>query len=163
MKDINTLLDSLSHIFVIGDGERKILKQTQRRQGFRSRDDPRKREVEDVSRLEVNAPDLPGLLISPDKTGDTPFAHDFSHVLGYVAAVSEKEVNGDPLLGVPGFKIGKNGVERVFDLKLRGKAGNSQVEVSAVGRVIQEARQDGEPGEDLFSHLRWRLAKSLIS
>jgi len=79
-----------------------------------------------------------------------PLAHDFSHVLGYVAAVSEKEVTGDPLLELPGFKIGKNGVERVFDLNLRGKAGNSQVEVNAVGRVIRElSRQEGQPGDDL--------------
>ena len=38
-----------------------------------------------------------------------------------VAAVSEKELTGDPLLELPGFKVGKNGVERVFDLNLRGR------------------------------------------
>ena len=161
VQDINTLLDSLSHIFVIGDSERKrILKQTQRRRGFVPVMIRENVKWEDVSRLEVNAPDLPGLLIEVGQNRRYPFAHDFSHVLGYVAAVSEKEVNGDPLLGVPGFKIGKNGVERVFDLKLRGKAGNSQVEVSAVGRVIRElSRQEGEPGEDLFLTLDGDLQK----
>ena len=161
VQDIDTLLDSLSHIFVIGDSERKrILKQTQRRRGFVPVMIRENVKWEDVSRLEVNAPDLPGLLIEVGQNRRYPFAHDFSHVLGYVAAVSEKDVNGDPLLGVPGFKIGKNGVERVFDLKLRGKAGNSQVEVSAVGRVIRElSRQEGEPGEDLFLTLDGDLQK----
>ncbi len=161
VRDINALLDSLSHIFAIGDSERKrILNQTQRRRGFVPVMIRENVKWEDVSRLEVNAPDLPGLLIEVGQNRRYPFAHDFSHVLGYVAAVSEKEVNGDPLLGVPGFKIGKNGVERVFDLKLRGKAGNSQVEVSAVGRVIRElSRQEGEPGEDLSLTLDGDLQK----
>ena len=45
------------------------------------------------------------------------------------AIADEVEALGDPLLELPGFKIGKNGIERVFDLNLRGKAGNTQVEV----------------------------------
>ncbi len=53
----------------------------------------------------------------------------------------------DPLLELPGFRIGKAGIEKVYDLALRGKGGTSQVEVNAVGRVIRElARDDGQPG-----------------
>ena len=43
-----------------------------------------------------------------------------SHVLGYVAAVSEQDLTGDPLLELPDFRIGKSGVEKSEDLKLRG-------------------------------------------
>ena len=98
----------------------------------------------DVSRIEVNAPDLPGLSIEVGQSRQYPYADEFSHVLGYVAAVSENDIGGDPLLELPGFKIGKNGVERIFDLNLRGKAGNSQVEVNAVGRVIRELSRQEE-------------------
>ena len=167
VRDINALLDSLSHIISLGDHERKrIMKQIQRRRDFIPVTVRENLQWKDVSRIEVNAPDLPGLLIEVGQNRQYPFAHDFSHIIGYVGAVSEKEVNGDPLLGVPGFKIGKNGIERVFDLKLRGKAGNSQVEVSAVGRVIRElSRQEGEPGEDLrltIDRDLQRLAASLL-
>ena len=68
-------------------------------------------------------------------------------MLGYVAAVSEKELSGDPVLELPGFRIGKSGIERRYDRALRGRAGNSEVEVNALGRVIREIkRREGEPG-----------------
>ena len=64
--------------------------------------------------------------------------------------MAENELTGDPLLELPGFRIGKSGIEKTYDLVLRGSAGNSQVEVNAYGRVIRElARDDGQPGETL--------------
>jgi penicillin-binding protein 2 len=70
-------------------------------------------------------------------------------VLGYVAAVSEKELTGEPLLELPGFRIGKNGIERHYDTELRGAAGNSHIEVNALGRVIREvSREEGTPGRE---------------
>ena len=50
-------------------------------------------------------------------------AHYGGRMFGdHVAAVSVQELTGDPLLSLPGFRIGKNGVERWFDLPLRGRA-----------------------------------------
>lgn len=151
VRDIDTMLDTLSGIISLEDYERqRILREVRRRRGFVPVTVRENLDWRDVSRIEVNAPDLPGLSIEVGQSRQYPFAEDFAHVLGYVSAVSEKETTGDPLLELPGFKIGKNGVERVFDLNLRGKAGNTQVEVNAVGRVIRElSRQEGQPGADL--------------
>jgi penicillin-binding protein 2 len=151
VKDINTMLDTLSGIISLEDYERqRILREVRRRRGFVPVTVRENLDWRDVSRIEVNAPDLPGLSIEVGQSRQYPFAEDFAHVLGYVSAVSEKEATGDPLLELPGFKVGKNGVERVYDLDLRGKAGNTQVEVNAVGRVIRElSRQEGQPGADL--------------
>jgi len=151
VSDINTMLDTLSGIISLEDYERhRILREVRRRRGFVPVTVRENLDWRDVSRIEVNAPDLPGLSIEVGQSRQYPFAEDFAHVLGYVSAVSEKEATGDPLLELPGFKVGKNGVERVFDLDLRGKAGNTQVEVNAVGRVIRElSRQEGQPGADL--------------
>lgn len=151
VRDINTMLDTLSGIISLEDYERqRILREVRRRRGFVPVTVRENLDWRDVSRIEVNAPDLPGLSIEVGQSRQYPFAEDFAHVLGYVSAVSEKDVTGDPLLELPGFKIGKNGVERVFDLNLRGKAGNTQVEVNAVGRVIRElSRQEGQPGANL--------------
>ena len=151
VRDINTMLDTLSGILPLEDYERqRILREVRRRRGFVPVTVRENLDWRDVSRIEVNAPDLPGLSIEVGQIRQYPFAEDFAHVLGYVSAVSEKDVTGDPLLELPGFKIGKNGIERVFDLNLRGKAGNSQVEVNAVGRVIRElSREEGQPGADL--------------
>ncbi len=107
-----------------------------------------------VARIEVNAPDLPGISIEAEQSRNYPFGGAAAHVLGYVAAVSEAELTGDPLLELPGFRIGKSGVEKQYDTALRGSAGNSQVEVNAVGRVIRElSRDDGKPGQDLYTSL----------
>ena len=66
------------------------------------------------------------------------------------APVAERELTGDPLLELPEFRIGKNGIEKVYDQALRGRAGLSRFEVNALGREIKELyRHDGEPGHDL--------------
>jgi len=105
---------------------------------------------EDVSRIEVNAPDLPGVSIEVGQTRNYPYNEQMTHILGYVSAVSEAELTGDPLLELPGFRIGKQGIEKQYDAPLRGTAGSSQLEVNAVGRTIRElSRDEGKPGEDL--------------
>jgi penicillin-binding protein 2 len=79
-----------------------------------------------------------------------PHATSLAHVLGYVASVSEEELTGDPLLELPDFRIGKNGVEKFHDLAMRGRAGSQQVEVNAHGRVIRElSHLDGRPGNEV--------------
>lgn len=112
----------------------------------------------EVSRIGVNTPDLPGVNIDVGLTRHYPYGREMAHVVGYVAAVSEEELTGDPVLELPGFRIGKNGVERTFDEKLRGKAGTSQVEVNAVGRIIKElSRDEGQPGETARLTIDMRL------
>ncbi|MEE2995945.1 MAG: penicillin-binding protein 2 [Pseudomonadota bacterium] len=151
VQDVDAMLAALSRIITLRDHDRKrVLREVRRRRGFVPVTVRENLQWEEVSRIEVNAPDLPGLSIGVGQSRQYPFKHDFAHVLGYVSAVTGKEITGDPLLELPGFKTGKNGIERVFDLDLRGKAGNSQVEVNAVGRVIRElSRQEGKPGDDL--------------
>jgi penicillin-binding protein 2 len=103
-----------------------------------------------MARIEVAVPELPGVAIEQGLMRFYPFGPTAAHVLGYVAAVSEKELTGDPLLELPDFRIGKAGIEKSQDLKLRGTAGTSQVEVNAYGRVVREvAHNEGQPGEDI--------------
>ena len=76
-----------------------------------------------------------------------------SQVLGYVAAVSEKDMqnDADPVLSLPGFRIGKRGIEKSYDGSVRGVAGTDNVEVNAYGRVIRELGRDpGTPGADIY-------------
>ena len=103
-----------------------------------------------VSQLEVNAPDLPGVSIDVGQTRSYPYGAAMSHLVGYVGAVSERDLNGEPLLELPGFRIGKNGAEKMHEEQLRGAAGASQVEVNAIGRIIKEVdRREGTPGRDV--------------
>src|SRR6185437_2345769 len=65
--------------------------------------------------------------------------------------VSEKDLTGDDtLLELPDFRIGKTGIEKAYDLELRGSAGTSQIEVNANGRVVRElGRKPGTPGTEI--------------
>ena len=112
-----------------------------------------------MARIEVNAPDLPGIVIDVGTTRHYPFGPSLAHVVGYVAPPSEADVADDPMLALPGIRVGRAGLEKYHDLALRGRAGAVQLEVNAVGRVIRELdRQEGMPGEDVGLDHRRRAA-----
>ena len=107
-----------------------------------------------MARIEVAIPELPGVSIEQGLIRSYPLGESAAHVIGYVAPVSEEELSGDPLLELPDFRIGKSGIEKSQDAELRGKAGTSQVEVNAFGRVVRElARVRRQPGQDVVSCL----------
>jgi penicillin-binding protein 2 len=104
----------------------------------------------EVSRIAIHAPELPGVTLDAGLLRNYPTGPIMAHVLGYVAPVAERELTGDPLLELPEFRTGKNGIEKVYEQRLRGRAGLSRFEVNALGREIKELyRHDGEPGQDL--------------
>ena len=49
----------------------------------------------------MNAPDLPGISIDVGQSRHYPHGPVAAHVMGYVAAVAEKDLTGDPLLELP--------------------------------------------------------------
>jgi penicillin-binding protein 2 len=104
----------------------------------------------EVSRISIHSPELPGVSVVSGLRREYPARDVTAHVLGYVGPVSEQELTGEPLLELPEFRIGKNGVEKVYDRALRGRAGLIRFEVNALGREIKQLqRQDGAPGQDL--------------
>jgi penicillin-binding protein 2 len=108
---------------------------------------------EEFARINLHLPYLPGVQPDVGETRDYPYGSALSPVLGYVAAVSpdDKKDDDDPLLDLPGFRIGKRGIEKEYDDAVRGEAGASRVEVNAYGRVIRElSRVPGQPGKDVY-------------
>jgi penicillin-binding protein 2 len=150
-RDMEAILTAIAEIVPLSEEERaRILKEASKKRAFVPITVKENLTWQQVSTLEVNAPSLPGVTIETGQIRTYPYGVPLAHIVGYVAAVSEEELTGDPLLELPSFRIGKNGVERQFDLSLRGRPGTSQVEVNAVGRVIRElAREEGTPGQDL--------------
>ena len=113
-----------------------------------------------VAKIEVNSTELPGIVIDVGESRFYPAGIETVSVLGYVSRVSEKELTGDPLLELPGFRIGKTGIEKVRDLDLRGKSGTTQVEVNAFGRQIRELeRREGQPGVETYLTIDMELQK----
>ncbi|SFL10634.1 penicillin-binding protein 2 [Shimia haliotis] len=109
---------------------------------------------EDLSRVAVNTPVLPGVTPEVGLSRFYPMRGDFAHVVGYVGPVSDYDLskieNPDQLLRIPRFQIGKVGLEGKMEESLRGKAGTKRVEVNAVGRVMRELdRREGQQGDDV--------------
>jgi penicillin-binding protein 2 len=144
-------LDALSEIVSVTEAERRrILREVARKRRFLPVTVKDNLSWDDVSRIAVNSPDLPGVSIDVGSTRLYPFGETTSHLIGYVAPPAESDLTGDPLLELPDFRIGRGGIERVYDLAMRGRAGNTQIEVNALGRPIRElARNEGEPGHDI--------------
>lgn len=159
--DVEQTLDRLGRIIEIAAEDReRILREVRRKRNFVPVTVQELLDWQEVARIEVNAPDLPGVSIDVGQRRFYPHAQRGAHVLGYVAAVREEDLNGDPLLELPGFRIGRNGVERKYDLALRGSAGTSQLEVNAIGRVIRElGRKDGQGGNELVLTIDMALQK----
>lgn len=78
---------------------------------------------ENLSRVAVNAPALPGVNLETVLQRTYPFGPDFAHTIGYVGRVSANDLDAadkeDPLLSLPGFKIGKISIEKAFETELR--------------------------------------------
>ncbi len=108
---------------------------------------------DEFARINLHLPYLPGVQPDVGETRSYPYGEQLSHVLGYVAAASpdDKKGDDDPLLDLPGFRVGKRGIEKEFDRQMRGKGGLSRVEVNAYGRVIRQLSSvPGVPGEDVY-------------
>ncbi len=109
---------------------------------------------EEFARINLHLPYLPGVIPDVGETRSYPYGPLFTHLLGYVAPVSpedKKEDDTDPLLAMPGFRIGKRGIEKEYDAEVRGSAGVSRVEVNAYGRIIRElGNENGAPGKDIY-------------
>lgn len=120
---------------------------------------------EDLSRVAVNAPALPGIYPEVGLNRHYPLGEDMAHVVGYVGPVSAYDMSqgylstdDDPLLQIPRFPVGKTGIEARTEHTLRGGAGTLEVEVNAAGRVMRElSRREGLPGEDLQLSVDARL------
>ena len=153
--DTDTVLNRLSHLIPLtaSDMER-VRRELERNAAFVPIPVADRLGWEDMSRVALNAPALPGVTPEVGLSRVYPRDSDFAHVVGYVGPVSEKDLEGlespDPVLHIPKFQIGKIGVERWMEDTLRGAAGDKKVEVNHVGRVMRELdRTEGLAGSDL--------------
>ena len=149
--DATTTLDNFARIVPLAEYERaRIERELHRHRRFIPIMVREFLNWNEMAAIEVNAPDLPGILVDVGTTRIYPNGEQLAHVVGYVAPPVEADVADDPDLALPGIRVGRAGLEKEHDLDLRGTAGVVQLEVNALGRVIRELdRQEGTPGEEL--------------
>ncbi len=88
----------------------------------------------------LRQPELPGVVPQRGFSRYYPTGLSVGHLIGYVGPANAEEYEADhnPILITPGYKIGKDGLEKQFEQTLRGKPGARRVEVTASGRIIRD-------------------------
>jgi penicillin-binding protein 2 len=167
--DIEATLDALSRVIVVSPEDRKrvLSKVKKSRRKFLPVTIRQKLAWDEVSRIEVNSPDLPGIAIEPEQGRHYPLGDVTAHVVGYVGAVNETELanDSDSALELPSYRIGKTGIEDQYEKALRGKVGTTEVEVNNFNRVIRELadrRVEAEPGHDMVLTLDVGLQRFIV-
>jgi penicillin-binding protein 2 len=108
---------------------------------------------EEFAKVNLYANELPGVMADMHEARFYPHGGAFAHVVGYVAKPNAEDVQAfrdrgaDPpaILFNPGFRIGRQGVEKALEDRLRGEPGGNRVEVDARGRVVGEDAENSRP------------------
>lgn len=96
---------------------------------------------EQYAAITVRLPELPGVSATRGFSRYYPDGPAVAHLLGYVGTANAKEYEAEdknPLLIIPGFKIGKQGLEKTLEPHLRGIPGGQRIEVTARGKLVKE-------------------------
>ncbi|MGQ0457015.1 MAG: penicillin-binding protein 2 [Hyphomicrobium sp.] len=93
---------------------------------------------EQVARLNVLAPELPG--VRTDVVWRRRYAEGAAvgHVVGYVGPVDRIGIDDDAAMRLPEARIGKSGAEAALETELRGAGGVQRIEVDARGRTVRD-------------------------
>lgn len=130
----------------------RIAKDLKGAAGFRPVQIAENLDWERYAAVSVRLPELPGVAPTRGFARNYPAGAAVGHLIGYVGTATSEQFkeSKDPLLLTPGFKLGKDGVEKTMEDTLRGKPGAKRVEVTARGKLVRElATRPDEPGQTL--------------
>jgi penicillin-binding protein 2 len=134
LKTLTKLLD-----LTVDDVDR-ILKDMKAARGYQPVQVAENIPYENYAKVIVRLPELPGVQPMRGFSRFYPDGPAVAHLVGFVGAASAKDYERDknPLLITPGFKIGKEGLEKTLESSLRGTPGGQRVELTARGKLIRE-------------------------
>ncbi len=119
---------------------------------------------ERLAEINLNAPLLPGVRTEPAGRRQYFFGPAMGHVVGYIGAIERRAMNDNPVLRLPGMRVGRAGVERGLEDELRGKAGSVTSEVDARGRVVRIIDQvEPRPGRDMALTIDTTLQSQIMA
>ncbi|MEL6877857.1 MAG: penicillin-binding protein 2 [Pseudomonadota bacterium] len=153
LNDADATIDQLGDLLELNPGRIADLKQKVAQvSGFQPVEVASGLNYEQFAALSVRLPDMQGVVPQRGFSRFYPTGPSVGHLIGYVGPANAEEYDEEernPLLITPGYKIGKDGLEKQFEQELRGEPGARRVEVTASGRIIRdlETREDiqGDP------------------
>lgn len=151
-KDLKAALTAIGQRIELDERDiQRAIKQARKQASFMPVEVKENLDWDQVSRIEVSLTDLPGVSIDEGEIRFYPLGATTAHITGYVGAVSKAELGDEPLLAMPGFRVGKGGIEKTYDKELRGTAGTAEIEVNVVGREVRELnRYSGTAGKKVW-------------
>ncbi|WP_293883830.1 penicillin-binding protein 2 [Sphingomonas sp.] len=151
--DQDKTLDTLTNLLGLTSDDRdRIERDIDRASGFQPVQVAEHLDWEKYAALSIRAPDLPGVVPAQGFARYYPEGAAVGHLLGYVGAASAEayKKTKDPLYLTPGYKIGKDGIEKMLEPSLRGAPGARRSEVTARGKLVRDlATRPDIPGDTL--------------
>lgn len=142
------IYDRSGKILVQNDPGYRLIEQDASRSGeivsqFVSRDEALKMEVDGDTRFRS---------LEVDTVRSYPYGEITAHILGYMGQISKDELHSSQFSGYrPGDKVGRGGVEQIYEKTLRGVDGGEIIEVDASGNPVRVLnRIDPIPGQNLY-------------
>lgn len=153
LQDKERVIGTLARLLALAPDEvERINEDLEKAAGFQPVQVSDKLSYDQFAAVSVRLPDLPGVAPAQGFSRDYPTGPSVGHLIGYVGVASAKDYQQykNPLLITPGYKIGKDGLERTFEAALNGKPGAKRVEVTAHGKVVRElTTRPDTPGKTL--------------
>jgi penicillin-binding protein 2 len=142
LQDPEPILAELTRLLELpADEVQRIREELERAAGYQPVPVAENLPFEKYAAVTVRLPELPG--VSPLRSFSRfyPDGAAVAHLVGYVGTPNKEEYEAEgksPLLITPGFKIGKEGLEKTMERRLRGQPGAQRVEVTARGKLVRE-------------------------
>ena len=105
----------------------------------------------DISKIAVRLHEFPEVNFMMTKKRVYPQGAITSHLIGYTGKLTEKDLKKNKgLMNYSNLEVGKSGLEKFFDNKLRGKFGRRREEVNARGKIVtSNLYENPKSGENL--------------
>lgn len=163
--DLDATLAELAVLVPISEGDlENFQKKLQRRRPYEAVPLRFRLTEKERARLAVNRYRLPGVVVDAQLLRHYPHGELFSHALGYVGRINEREafeLDESDYRGT--FHVGKVGVEKFYEDILHGEVGYQNVESNAHGRVLRVLERFAPvPGVDLTLHLDIRIQRAAV-
>lgn len=165
-KNMETLL-KLSKILDLSDNEfNKILKKMENNYGKPIITILDNVSWKDLVKLQANSYNLDGIMIEEGYIRYYPYSSTFAHIIGYVNNPTKEEIDTQKtykekeLLLHPDYKIGRTGLEKVFNENIMGENGYRQLEMDALSIPIREIKvENATEGEDIKLTIDFNLQR----
>jgi len=168
VEDMRALLDALGRIVAIdADDRRRFEAARKAARRFKPVTLKARLDEAEIARLAVDRYRFPGVEVVPYLTRRYPFGELTAHLVGYVGRIDQDDVDVMEALGESRFAalphIGKTGLERFYESRLRGDVGYQEVETNVENRPLRVLRRhDAKPGADLHLSIDIALQEAMV-